>query len=282
VRVETQLRAITWQVGRTGVLTPVAELRPVQLGGATVARASLFNRDEIVRLGLHEGDFVFVEKAGEIIPAIAGANVARRPGEARPCAFPAVCPVCQTKLAQQAGETALRCPNYDCPAQVRRRVEYFASAACVGIAGLGPATVEKLVAKGWVKNVADLYRLRREDLLTLGANVGTSTDRLLAAIGKSKRAELWRVIRGLGIPQVGVVASRELARHLGGLQALAEVQRNDLFPDGRTPVAGLSEMSATAVLEYFAQPKHREMVEDLRALGVRPSAPAARSASEKP
>lgn len=275
-RVETQLRAITWQVGRTGVLTPVAELVPVRLGGARVARASLFNRDEILRLGLREGDSVFLEKAGEIIPAITGVDLVRRPADSRAYRFPTACPACQTKLLQLAGEAAMRCPNGNCPAQVRRRVQYFASAACVGIPGLGPVMVERLVAKGWVKNVADLYRLRREDLLTLGGHSQKSTDRLLASIEQSKHAELWRFVRGLGIPRVGEVAARDLARRFSGLPALAAVQKSDLFPDGKIPVAGLSEVAASAVLEYFAQPAHRALLEDLRTLGVEPVAGSSR------
>ena len=271
-RAETRLRAITLQVGRTGVLTPVAELVPVQVGGATVTRASLFNRDEIARRDIRVGDFVYVEKAGEIIPAIAGVNLGRRSQEVVPFAFPDSCPACKTALIQPAGEVAVRCPNYDCSAQLKRRVEYFASKACVGIAGLGPAMVGRLVEKGRVKNVADLYRLRREDLLALCGNAKKSTDRLLAAIERSKHAELWRVVAGLGIPEVGAVAAHDLARHFGSLESFAGVRREDLPRDSRSLNSSIGESAALATAAYFARAENRTLVADLVALGVRPVA----------
>ncbi|MGA3007581.1 MAG: NAD-dependent DNA ligase LigA, partial [Opitutaceae bacterium] len=180
-RAETRLRSITIQVGRTGVLTPVAELEPVLLAGSTVSRATLHNRDELARKDIRVGDFVYVEKAGEVIPAVVGVNTARRTPQCAPFVFPEKCPACGTRVVQIEGEVALRCPNYDCPVQVRRRVQHFASKACVDVEGLGEAMVDALVEKGWVKSVADIYRLRREDLLTLGKSVEKSTDNLLAA-----------------------------------------------------------------------------------------------------
>ncbi len=281
-RTETQLRTITLQVGRTGVLTPVAELVPVHLGGTTVARASLFNRDEIARRDIRVGDFVYVEKAGEIIPAIASVNRARRAPGVEPFVFPTVCPICQSPLVSTDGEAAVRCPNASCPAQVRRRVEHFASAAGVDIPGLGPALVARLVARGGVKNVADLYRLRRADLLAAGVAKGKTTDRLLAGIEKSKRAELWRFIHGLGIPQVGAVTARELARRCGSLEALAQARREDLVPGSGPATAKLGEATAQAVLAHFAQPANRAVVAELLAAGVRPAPPAASVASGQP
>jgi DNA ligase (NAD+) len=272
-RTETRLRAITLQVGRTGVLTPVAEFDPVQLGGATVARASLFNRDEIARRDIRVGDYVYVEKAGEIIPAIAGVNTARRSGESRPYVFPTTCPACNTLLVQRPGEVAVRCPDFNCPVQVRRRIEHFASEACVDIPGLGPAMIDHLIEDSGVKNVADLYRLRREDLSLAGAGTEKSPDRLLAAIERSKQAELWRFIHGLGIPQVGPVTSRCLARHFGSLAAFLQVRPADLLGNGQSLVPGLGEKAALAVLAYFGQTENRAMVADLLQLGVRPMAP---------
>ncbi len=270
-RVETQLRSITLQIGRTGVLTPVAELAPVKLGGSMIARASLFNADEIMRRDIRVGDFVYVEKAGEIIPVVAAVNRARRGPDAKPYVFPAVCPSCQSALAQSVAEAAWRCPNMNCPTQIKRRVEHFASAGCVGIRGIGPATVDKLVERGLVKNVADLYRLRAEDLLSPGAQAGKSTDRLLTAIEQSKRIELWRFIDGFGIPQVGPVAARALARRFGGLAELARSRQEDFFQDGRTAISGVGEGPARAVLAYFAQTGNQEVIRDLVALGVRPT-----------
>ncbi|OHE83325.1 MAG: DNA ligase (NAD(+)) LigA, partial [Verrucomicrobia bacterium RIFCSPLOWO2_12_FULL_64_8] len=209
-RAETRLNAVTVQVGRTGVLTPVAELEPVFLAGTTVARATLHNRDEIARKDIRVGDYVFIEKAGEIIPAVVGVDLERRPKEAQPYEFPRKCPVCGTRAVQVEGEVAWRCPNYDCPVQVRRRVQHFASKGGVDVEGLGEAMVDTLVEKGWVRNIADLYRLKRDDLLTLGQSVEKSTDNLLAAIEASKRAELWRFINGLGIAHVGSAAAKDL------------------------------------------------------------------------
>jgi len=276
-RIETQLRAITLHVGRTGVLTPVAELNPVKLAGSTVARASLFNGDEIARRDIRVGDFVFVEKAGEIIPAIAGVNRAKRRPDSNPYVFPVACPICQASLVRASGEAAWRCPNSSCPAQVKRRVEHFASAACVAISGLGHAMVDSLVEKGGVKNVADLYRLRREALWALGGNAEKSTDRILAAIEQSKHAELWRFIHGLGIPQVGATAAHDLACAFGGLAELAHAHREDFFRDGRLLIPGVGDSTARAVLAHFSQVENQQVVESLLASGVRPVKPVAAS-----
>ncbi len=265
-RAETQVTAITVQVGRTGVLTPVAELAPVSLGGSTVARATLHNRDEIARQDIRVGDFVYVEKAGEIIPAVIGVNVARRPASTQAFVFPAACPSCRTAVVQRASEAAVRCVNPACPAQLRRRLEHFASAGCVDIDGLGGAMIDALVDRGWVWDIPDLYRLRRADLLTLGRNVERSTDRLLAAIDASKRVELWRFVYGLGIPQVGASAAKELARRYRSLDALAA---------GGNPDVPSDDATGRAVAAFFAEPRHRALVTELVAVGVQPAAPVA-------
>ncbi len=268
-RAETQLRAIVVQVGRTGVLTPVAEFAPVELAGSTVARASLHNRDEISRRDIRVGDFVYVEKAGEIIPAVVGVNLARRPVESRAFAFPTACPVCQTAVAQRAGEVAVRCPNAACPAQLRRRLEHFASRECVAIDGLGPATIDALVEKGAVKDVSDIYQLRRAALLAPDKDTGKSADRLLAAIEASKRAELWRFVHGLGIPQVGAVAAKEVARRFGSLDMLLRAAHGEFGGDA----------TGRSLAAFFAEPRNRATVEGLLAAGVRPTAPAAATAA---
>ncbi len=262
-RVETRLRGITIQVGRTGRLTPVAELEPVVIGGTTITRASLHTRREIARQDFRVGDFVQVEKAGEIIPVIVGVNRARRPAEATPYRFPEVCPVCGTAVVAE-GEAAVRCPQADCPAQVRRRLEHFASKAGVDIHGLGPAWVEWLVAHGAVKTPADLYRLRGEDLLDLGRGAGQSGERLLAAITRSKHAELWRFIRALGIPRIGEAGARALARRFESLEALAAAAPADWAETGIGPAA------VESLGRYFEAPANRALVVELRSLGVRP------------
>jgi DNA ligase (NAD+) len=250
------------------VLTPVAELEPVQLAGTTVSRATLHNRDEIGRKDIRVGDFVQVEKAGEVIPAVVGVNLARRLPDCVAYVFPSQCPVCGTRVVQYDGEVAVRCPNVGCPAQVRRRVLHFASKAGVDIEGLGEAMVATLVEKGWVKGIADIYRLRRDDLLTLGKSVEKSTDNLLAAVEASKRAELWRVVNGLGITHVGAAAAKELAARFGSLEALAEAPRDDLLSIG-----GIGETMADAIIAHFNEPRNRDLVSQLLNLGVAPTAP---------
>ena len=267
-RAETRLKAITVQVGRTGVLTPVAELEPVQLAGTTVSRATLHNRDEIGRKDIRVGDFVQVEKAGEVIPAVIGVNLSRRLPDCAAYVFPGQCPVCGTRVVQYEGEVAVRCPNVDCPAQIRRRVQHFASKAGVDIEGLGEAMVDTLVEKGWVKGIAGIYRLKREDLLTLGKSVEKSTDNLLAAIEASKRAELWRFVNGLGIMHVGAAAAKELAARFGTLEALTEAPRDELLSIG-----GIGDTMADAIIAYFNEPRNRDLVSQLINLGVVPTAP---------
>lgn len=247
-RAETEVRAITLQVGRTGVLTPVAELAPVRLGGATIARATLHNRDEVVRKDIRVGDFVYVEKAGEIIPAVVGVNLERRPPAAQPYALPGACPDCGGPILGQNTEALVRCGNGECPGQLRRRIEHFASKAGVEIEGLGPAMIDALVEKGWVRQLPDVYRLRRDDLLSLGKNNAKSVDRLLAAIEASKRAELWRIIHGLSLPQVGVATAKDLARQCGSLRGLLELGPN-----------------AATVL---AEPRYRTLIRELLNVGV--------------
>ncbi|HEY1847668.1 MAG TPA: NAD-dependent DNA ligase LigA [Opitutaceae bacterium] len=282
-RAETRLLSITVQVGRTGVLTPVAELEPVILAGTTVSRATLHNKDEIARKDIRVGDFVYVEKAGEVIPAVIGVNAARRPPECAPYKFPSRCPACGTAVVQADGEVALRCPNYECPVQVRRRVRHFASKGCVDIDGLGEAMVDTVVEKGWVRGIADIYRLKRDDLLGLGKSVEKSSDNLLAAIEGSKKAELWRFIHGLGIPHVGAAAAKDLAGRFRSLEALSESRHSDyLGPKKESLIPGIGETMAEAIVGHFNQPVNRTVVRDLLRAGVEPAAPAAAVAGEGP
>lgn len=275
-RAETRINAITVQVGRTGVLTPVAELEPVQLSGTTVSRATLHNRDEIERKDIRVGDFVLVEKAGEIIPAVIEVNLKRRAPECRPYRFPEACPECGTSVVQYEGEVALRCPNASCPAQVRRRLGHFVSKAALDIDGLGSAMIDELVTRGWVKELPDIFQLRRDDLLTLGKDRAKSTDNLLAAIEASKRTELWRVIHGLGIPHVGVAAAKDLAAHFRDLEKLAEAKVESFIAGKETVIPGIGEVMARAIVGFFNEPRNRALVVDLLRAGVQPVAPAKR------
>ncbi len=261
-RAETRLKAITLQVGRSGVLTPVAELETVELGGSKITRASLHNRDEIARKDIRIGDYVFVEKAGEIIPAVVGVNFARRTTDSAKFVFPEKCPACQAEVIAISGEAAVHCPNAECPAQVQQRIEHFVSKDCVEISGFGPALIGKLVARGWLKNVADIYQLEREQLLTLGGNVEKSTDRLLAAIERSKGASLWRVIHGLSIPQVGAVTSRELAAKFGRLEVVANASEEALR------ARGVDRSVAASVADFFAKKENQTVVRRIMSAGV--------------
>ncbi|MBI2813388.1 MAG: NAD-dependent DNA ligase LigA [Opitutae bacterium] len=273
-RAETKINSITIQVGRTGVLTPVAELEPVLLSGTTVQRATLHNRDEIERKDIRIGDYVLVEKAGEIIPAVIEVNLKRRTPECKPYKFPEKCPECATKVVQLEGEVALRCPNYDCPVQVRRRLSHFVSKACLDIDGLGFAMVDELVTKGWVKGLADIYRLKRDDLLTLGKSVEKSTDNLLAAIEASKRRELWRVIHGLGIPHVGVAAAKDLAAHFRDIEKLAAASTGDFIANKESVISGIGGTMAEAITGFFKEPRNRDTVAALLKAGVAPQVAA--------
>lgn len=207
-RVTTRLKAITLQIGRTGAVTPVAELEPVTVGGSIVARATLHNAEEIARRDLRIGDYVFVEKAGEIIPAITGLDLERREAGAAAFVFPEACPVCDAGLVRD-GATR-RCPNENCAAQVRKRAEFFVSREGVGIRGFGPALIERLVTEGKIKTVADIYKLKRDD--------GVS-ERLLAEIEKSRTTEAGRFLAGLG---VGKKRAAELTAKYEDLRAMAD------------------------------------------------------------
>jgi DNA ligase (NAD+) len=250
----SQVLDITLQVGRTGVLTPVAELAPVEIDGTLIRRATLHNRSEIARRDVRVGDYVFVEKAGEIIPAIVDVNLTRRPASTQPYQFPERCPSCGGIVESQNGGVAVRCGNFDCPAQVRRRLEYFASRDAVEIAGLGPATIDLLVSAGHVRQPADFYRLNRAQLAVLGPE---RADQMAAAIAASRRAELWRFIVGLGIPQVGPAKARELGRRYRSLGELLE--------------AGAQGEEVPATLRAFlSEPRQRASLTELIAVAVKP------------
>jgi DNA ligase (NAD+) len=268
-RAETRLRAVTIQVGRTGVLTPVAELEPVFLAGSTVARATLHNEDEIARKDIRVGDRVVVEKAGEVIPAVVAAAREHRPAEAEPYRFPASCPECGTPAIRLPGEVAWRCPNTGCPAQVRRRLEHFASKQCMDIDGLGEAIIDQLVSRGLARTIPDVYRLRLDQLSGLEKFGEKSAHNLLRAIDASRRGDLWRLVHGLGIQGVGVSAAKDLAARFGSIGALAAAGETALLA-----VPGVGEKTAGAVRAFFNEPANRIVVEELRDLGVDPVAAA--------
>ncbi len=264
-RAATRLVGITWQVGRTGVVTPVAELEPVELAGSTVARATLHNADEIARRDLRVGDRVWIEKAGEIIPALAGVDRARRTGAEAVYVFPDTCPACATALAREEGRAAWRCANAACPAQVARRIAHWASPAALDIGGLGPAVIEKLMAGGAVRGPADLYGLRAEDLRALPGVGERSAQKLsdeIAASRERARADGARLLAGLGLPGVGRESARCLARSFGGLAELARADEAGLR------AAGLGEATARGVVVFLAKPEVQAEWAALQAAGV--------------
>ncbi|HLP06765.1 MAG TPA: NAD-dependent DNA ligase LigA [Opitutaceae bacterium] len=273
-RAETRVNAITIQVGRTGALTPVAELEPVLLAGTTVKRATLHNAEEIARKDVRPGDAVLIEKAGEIIPAVVQVLVEKRPAGLAPYVFPTTCPICGTPATRAEGEVVWRCPNPDCPEKVRRRLEHFASKGCLDIDGLGEEMVALLIERGLVKTIPDIFRLKLEDLLPLKKSGEVWAGNLIAGIAARKRADLWRVLNGLGIPQVGAAASKDLAQRFRSLDAIAAASEADLLN-----VGGIGERTAGLIREWFAQPTNRALLAELRAVGLEPTPPPAHGTS---
>ncbi|MFA7343832.1 MAG: NAD-dependent DNA ligase LigA [Terrimicrobiaceae bacterium] len=258
---ETKLRAITVQVGRTGVLTPVAELAPVLVAGSTVSRATLHNEEEIQRKDIRVGDTVLVEKAGEVIPAVVGVKKDLRDGQEKVFAMPDACPSCGSAPIKDG--VAWRCVSPGCPAQLRRRLEYFASRGAMDIEGLGEALVGQLVEAGLLKSLPDIYSLSRDRLLGLERMGEKSASNLLEAISGSKSRPLWRLLNGLGIPHVGTASARDLAARYQTLDALAAADRESLLK-----VHDIGGIMADAISAWFRAPATRETLEALRSHGL--------------
>jgi len=257
----TTLENVTFQVGRTGVITPVAELKPVQLAGTTVARATLHNFEEIKRKDIRVGDHVTVEKAGEIIPAVLGAVLEARTGKEKEIKPPKACPACDTELGWDG--IFLRCPNPSCPAQTQRRIGHFAQRGAMDIDGMGESLVEQLVAAKLAKDPADLYDLTLEKLSCLERMAEKSAQNVLDGIEASKKADLWRLIFGLGILHVGAGSARALASHFGSLASLEKATEEELLK-----IRDVGEVVAKSVLTWFAQEDNQELIHRLRKAGV--------------
>jgi DNA ligase (NAD+) len=262
----TQVNGITVQVGRTGKLTPVAELAPVFIGGTTVSRATLHNADFIRNLGLHLGDWVKVERGGDVIPKVVEVlDDAEHPRGSKPFVFPAECPECGSAVVRAEGEVDFRCVNTDCPAKLRESLLHFASRDVMNIEGLGEAVVQQLLDRGLVKSVADLYKLKsqREELLALDRFATKSTDTLLDEIERSKKAGLARVVNGLGIRFVGERTAELLAEEFGSLDALRAAT-----PEELERVEEVGPRISQAIVEFFADKENRDLVERLQNAGV--------------
>lgn len=273
-RAETVVESIAVQVGKTGALTPVANLRPVQLAGTTVKRASLHNFDEMQRLDVRPGDTVSIEKAGEIIPQVVEVKKELRPKGAKPFPVPKRCPNCGSDVIRDEAYVYVRCPNPDCLGQLKERLRYFAGRDQMDIEHLGVALVEQLIESGLVKTFADLYRLRKEDLLGLERMGERSAQNVLDAIETSKTRPLWRFIAALGIRHVGGQSAQILAEHFGLLEAIMGASQDEL-----EVAEQVGPIMAESVYQYFRTPRDRGVVEDLLAAGVRPqpSAPKKRA-----
>jgi DNA ligase (NAD+) len=259
----TRLLDITVQVGRSGVLTPVAELEPVLVAGSTVSRATLHNEEEIARKDLRIGDRVLIEKAGDVIPAVVKVLTEERDGSEKVFHMPKQCPVCSAPVSREEGEVAVRCANPGCPAQVRRRIEYFAGRSSMDIAGLGEAVVSQLCDAGLLHDVADLYELRAEQLLPLERMGEKSVENLLAAIAASKEQPLWRLLAALGIPHVGVTVARTLASSYGTIDRLAAASVEELCG-----VEEIGEIMANAIHGWFRDHDVITLLGKLRAAGL--------------
>ena len=273
----TRLRDIVVQVGRTGAVTPTAILEPVFVSGTTVSRATLHNADEIARLDVRAGDTVLVEKAGEIIPQIVGVVLELRPEGASPFVYPSRCPSCGSDLVREEGEVAIRCVNLSCPAQRDRTIMHFASRGAMDIEGLGEKLVLTLTREGLVQDVADLYRLRTEDLVPLERMGEKSATNLVAAIEASKDRGVARLLFALGIRDVGITLARTLARRFRKVAALAEASREALLR-----VEDVGPVIAESLLQFFARPENRALLDRLRGAGVRMEDPVDAESARRP
>jgi len=263
-RVETRLLDILVQVGRTGTLTPVAALEPVVVSGSTVSRATLHNEEEIERKDIRIGDTVLIEKAGEVIPAVVGVRTDLRTGREKKFRMPKHCPECGSQVVKDEGQVAVRCVNSQCPAQVRRRIEHFASRGAMDIEGLGEAVINQLVQQKLLADIGDIYSLQAPALLELERMGEKSVINLLDAIQESKSRPLWRLLFGLGILHVGVSASRALAAHFPNLDAIRESSIEELqqIPD-------VGEVVGQSIHDFFREPHNLAVIEKLRKAGLR-------------
>ena len=272
-RAETRLLGITVQVGRTGTLTPVAELEPVFVSGSTVSRATLHNEEEIQRKDIRIGDLVVVEKAGEVIPAIVEAKKALRTGSEQPFHMPAACPSCGGPVHKEG--VAWKCSSPGCPAQLRRRIGHFASKNAMDIEGLGEALVDQLASAGLLKKIPDIYSLEKTALLGLERMGEKSASNLLAAVDASRSRPLWRLLNGLGIPHIGTASARDLASHFHTLGALASAPVESLLS-----IHSIGDVMAEAIHAWFQNPANAALLAALRSSGLNfgerdePSAPA--------
>lgn len=276
-RVSTTLNSVAYQVGRTGAITPVANLEAVQLGGTTVKRASLHNADQIELLGIKRGDQVFVEKGGEIIPKVVGFDEDARTGNEEMIEFITHCPECETELVREEGEAQHYCPNLEaCPPQVKGRMEHYISRKALNIDGMGEETIDQLYSEGLIQNVADLYDLTYEQIISLERMAEKSVNNLLAGIEASKQVPFEKVLYGLGIRFVGETVAKKLAKHYKNMAAIQAAELEDLVE-----VDEIGERIAQSLVQYFSKEENRTLVQRLQAAGLQMEIVEQEGASEK-
>lgn len=263
-RAVSELRYVSFDVGRTGVITPVANLEPVLLSGTIVKRASMHNADIVRQLDIHEHDMLYVEKGGEIIPKITGVDLDARKSDARPVEFVTHCPACGTALERKDGEAAWICPNkYGCKPQIIGRVEHFVGRRMMNIDGIGEEIAQALFEQGLVENIADLYDLTREQLMELDRFGEKSANRLIRGIEDSKSVPFERVLYALSIPQVGETTAKKIAHRVGDIDTLMQMSETELCA-----IDDVGAIIAKGIVEYFAAPANQEIIARLKAAGL--------------
>lgn len=262
-RTETVINDITVQVGRTGALTPVAELEPVPLAGSTISRATLHNAEEIKRKDIRIGDRVVIEKAGEVIPAVVSVNVSARSGDEKEFVMPDKCPICGQQAVRKEGEVAFRCENLQCPAQMKRWIRHFSARGAMDIEGLGGVLVDQLVDNCDVKTPADLYSLAPETVAALDRMADKSAANLIDGLQASKSRDLWRAIFGLGIRHVGARSAQTLEEHFETMDALASANEEQL-----TAIPDIGPIVAASISAWFKDEGHLELIETFRCNGL--------------
>ena len=272
---ETIVESIDVQVGKSGILTPVANLTPVQLSGTTVKRASLHNFDELNRLGVRCGDTVVIEKAGEIIPQVVEVKKELRPAGTKPFKVPQKCPNCGSAVAKDEDGVYIRCLNPDCLGQLKERLKYFAGRGQMDIENLGIALIEQLVEAGLVKNFADLYKLQKSELIELERMAEKSAGNVIEAIEASKTRPLWRFVTALGIRHIGGQSAQILAEYFGSLDAIMNAIQEEL-----AQIDQIGPTMAESVCEYFRDPRNRAIIDQMLFAGVKPRQPRAQRSSK--
>lgn len=264
----TRVLDIQVNVGRTGAVTPMAVMEPVEVGGVTVSRATLHNEDEVKRKDVRVGDWVLVQRAGDVIPEVVMVIKERRTGNEIPFQMPTHCPVCGTRLVRPPGEAVTRCPNPDCRGALRRAILHFASKTAMDIDGLGEKIIDQLMENGLVRSIPDLYRLKEADLIPLERFAEKSAANLVSAIQKSKTVPLNRFIYALGIRYVGEATAQVLAQHFESLERLAQADEEELLQ-----IEGIGPQVAGSIREFFRQEKNQRLLKELAELGVKPLPP---------